>query len=314
MRRLVWIALFGTLLTPAAARAQSEDVVYYHTDAIGSVRMVTDASGAVVARYDYTPFGTVWPTVPPNPSPDVRQFAGKERDNETDLDYFGARYYADQTGRFTTVDPVLDAQKALLDPQRWNRYAYARNNPFVFIDPDGADITTPQVFYSGAFAHQNAENVRALAKVLFNAVQSWNLPGGKLTIEAEAKHFALPSSPAEAKRMRAFDFAFTAAAILSAARVGTGPRTSLSSVAELEPTHATTMSNRAFGRLKADIAQNGIQEPIKIVRFDGQMYVVDGHHRLRAAQELGLRSVPTEEVSLPYAGYRTPADLNYRYR
>ena len=60
MKRLCWIALIGTLLAPAVARAQSEEVVYYHTDAIGSVRMVTDASGVSLGRYDYTPFGQQW--------------------------------------------------------------------------------------------------------------------------------------------------------------------------------------------------------------------------------------------------------------
>ncbi|MEO8682348.1 MAG: RHS repeat-associated core domain-containing protein, partial [Vicinamibacterales bacterium] len=102
------------------------------------VRMITDATGAVVARYDYLPFGELWPIMPP-PTPDVRQFAGKERDSETGLDYFGARYYRAVSGRFVTVDPVLNIKAALADPQRWNRYAYAANNPQKFIDPDGRD-------------------------------------------------------------------------------------------------------------------------------------------------------------------------------
>ena len=95
--------LLGVLLAPAAALAQSDEVVYYHTHAIGSVRMVTNASGVEIARYDFLTFGEAW--VPPQ-NPDVREFAGKERDAETDLDYFGARYYRAQSGRFTTVDPV----------------------------------------------------------------------------------------------------------------------------------------------------------------------------------------------------------------
>jgi RHS repeat-associated protein len=77
---------------------------------------------------------------PPNTSPDVRQFAGKERDVQTELDYVGARYYRAVSGRFTTVDPVLNVEAALADPQRWNRYSYARSNPLVFGDPDGRDV------------------------------------------------------------------------------------------------------------------------------------------------------------------------------
>jgi len=126
----------AAVVTPVMASAQTETVTYYHTDAIGSVRMVTDANGAVLARYDYQPFGLALDQVPPPPV-EQRQFAGKERDSETGFDYFGGRYYAGLTGRFTSVDPVLDTNGALLDPQQWNRYVYVRNNPFRYVDPDG---------------------------------------------------------------------------------------------------------------------------------------------------------------------------------
>jgi RHS repeat-associated protein len=126
-----------TLIAAAPARAQTDQVTYYHTDAIGSVRMITDANQQVVARYDYWPFGEE--VVPAAPVRDPRLFAGKERDAENGFDYFGARYYASQTGRFTTVDPVLNVQAALTDPQRWNRYAYAMNNPLRYVDPDGRE-------------------------------------------------------------------------------------------------------------------------------------------------------------------------------
>src|SRR6266540_1130384 len=124
---------------PTATLARAQDVVqYYHTDAVGSVRMMTDANGQVIKRFDYLPFGELWPGDPP----DRRQFAGKERDAETGFDYVGARYYASQTGRFTTVDPVVEVDKALVDPQRWNRYVYVRNNPLRYVDPDGRAIET----------------------------------------------------------------------------------------------------------------------------------------------------------------------------
>ena len=56
--------------------------------------------------------------------------------------YFGARYYRADIGRFTTVDPELRIQEALVDPQRWNRYAYVRNNPLKYVDPHGRWIET----------------------------------------------------------------------------------------------------------------------------------------------------------------------------
>lgn len=131
--------LFGVWLLPSLANAQATETVrYYHTDAIGSVRAVTDENGQTIARYDFLPFGEEFPTTPDNHVP--LQFAGKERDYGTEFDYFGARYHASGSGRFTTVDPVLDFKEALVDPQRWNRYTYVRNNPLAFVDPDGRAI------------------------------------------------------------------------------------------------------------------------------------------------------------------------------
>lgn len=56
--------------------------------------------------------------------------------------YFGARYYRPDIGRFTTIDPVYTWQENLVDPQRWNRYAYVRNNPLKYVDPNGRWIET----------------------------------------------------------------------------------------------------------------------------------------------------------------------------
>jgi RHS repeat-associated protein len=136
------LVLFGVFAASAPAAAQAADVVhYYHTDAVGSVRLITDESQQTVSRHDYFPFGQEVPQTP-TPPPETRRFAGKERDTESSLDYFGGRYYQGSTGRFTTVDPVLDVNAALQDPQRWNRYAYVRNGPMRFVDPDGRAIET----------------------------------------------------------------------------------------------------------------------------------------------------------------------------
>ena len=74
------------------------------------------------------------------------QFTSKERDAETGLDYFLARYYSGAEGRFTSADPYIPQLECRTAecfanyagmPQNWNRYAYTRNNPLIFIDPDG---------------------------------------------------------------------------------------------------------------------------------------------------------------------------------
>ena len=63
----------------------------------------------------------------------AQKFTGKERDTESGLDYFGARYFSGAGGRFTSVDPE-NAGADPADPQSWNGYAYARNNPLLYVD------------------------------------------------------------------------------------------------------------------------------------------------------------------------------------
>jgi RHS repeat-associated protein len=71
-----------------------------------------------------------------------RQFTGKERDAESGLDYFGARYYGGALGRFSSPDPagLLAAKPG--NPQSWNLYTYSMNSPLTNIDPDGLDCVS----------------------------------------------------------------------------------------------------------------------------------------------------------------------------
>lgn len=67
------------------------------------------------------------------------RYTGKERDAESGLDYFGARYYASTMGRWMSPDPGKLNLKHLLNPQKWNKYAYVLNNPLSMVDPDGLE-------------------------------------------------------------------------------------------------------------------------------------------------------------------------------
>jgi len=118
-------------------------VSYLTADHLSSTRVVTDATGAVVARHDYMPYGEEIPILVERigiagygAADGIRQkFTQKERDNESGLDYFLARYYSSAQGRFTSVDNPRYAKAT--DPQTWNLYAYVRNGPLNKIDPDG---------------------------------------------------------------------------------------------------------------------------------------------------------------------------------
>jgi len=72
----------------------------------------------------------------------THKFTGKERDSESGLDNFGARYNASNLGRFMSPDPIFMHVLRVMDPQRLNLYTYARNNPLVFLDPTGKDIVS----------------------------------------------------------------------------------------------------------------------------------------------------------------------------
>jgi RHS repeat-associated protein len=126
---------------------------YLTSDHLGSTRVVTKSDGTVKARYDYLPFGEELGAgigqrttgMGYNAADSTKQkFTQKERDNESGLDYFGARYYSSAQGRFTGVDPATIKKARLLDPQRINLYPYVRNNPLKYIDPDGADLLLAQ--------------------------------------------------------------------------------------------------------------------------------------------------------------------------
>jgi len=71
------------------------------------------------------------------------KLTGKERDTESNLDYFGARYFSSNAGRFSSADE-FDADSDSRDPQRWNLYAYTKNNPLKYVDPSGRDIVVAQ--------------------------------------------------------------------------------------------------------------------------------------------------------------------------
>ena len=84
---------------------------------------------------DYTPYGSIVDGT----ASEHYLFTGQERDSESNLDYFVARHYASAKGRFMVPDPSGAAAADPSNPQSWNLYAYALNNPLRFIDPYGLD-------------------------------------------------------------------------------------------------------------------------------------------------------------------------------
>jgi RHS repeat-associated protein len=154
---------------------------YLTTDMLGSTRVVTDQNQAVKARHDYLPFGEEIGSDKGGRSgvtgytaaDSIRQrFTSKERDIESGMDYFLARYYSASQGRFTSPDEFTGGPDELFDfaddasdnptfyadifePQSLNKYQYCYNNPFRYVDPDGHDggaTVAAEVLRAGAGA------------------------------------------------------------------------------------------------------------------------------------------------------------------
>jgi RHS repeat-associated protein len=114
-------------------------VHYYLSDHLGSTSMVASAAGTIEEESDFYPFGTEM--IVTGPGANELKFTGKRRDTESQLDYYGARYYSNAFGRFPTPDwsdtPSAVPYAKLDNPQSLNLYAYLGNNPLNRIDQDG---------------------------------------------------------------------------------------------------------------------------------------------------------------------------------
>jgi RHS repeat-associated protein len=126
---------------------------YYHADALGSIRMISNASGSVIQTNVYDAFGSIQSG---NTLSQPYAFTGREYDAETGLYYYRARYYDPLTGRFISRDPILHPANVppefammktpvpsfdslLTNPLNLNAFSYGLNNPVNRKDPLGLD-------------------------------------------------------------------------------------------------------------------------------------------------------------------------------
>jgi len=133
------VVTVGGVASNGYAFALGSTVYYYFADQLGTSRVMTDSNGTICFDADFYPFGGERDYT--DNCTQNYKFTGKERDSESGLDNFGARYNSSQYGRFMTPDWSDDPSPVpwadLANPQSLNLYAYVDNNPLSHIDPNG---------------------------------------------------------------------------------------------------------------------------------------------------------------------------------
>jgi len=125
------------VLFPVLAESP-RNFIFYQKDYLGSVR-ATVQDNKIISAQDYDQWGYILEGRTNESSENKFKFTGKERDEESFYDYFGARYYDARIGRWGQVEPLLDKYPQLTP------YNYSMDNPLVIVDPNGRDVIP--IFY-----------------------------------------------------------------------------------------------------------------------------------------------------------------------
>lgn len=117
----------GGLLSTQEHQGAHAGLYHYACDANGNVTEIFDHSGAIAAHYQYDPFGNTIASIGSYADTNKFRFSTKYWDEESELYYYGYRYYDPATGRWSNRDPIQE-QGGL------NLYAMVQNNPLDYWD------------------------------------------------------------------------------------------------------------------------------------------------------------------------------------
>ena len=139
----------GSSGSTSAGNARIDGMYFYHPDHLGSITMITDGNGNVLAggerggksHITYKPYGEILRTDSYGPDITKFKYTGQEEDRESGLYYYKARYYDASLGRFISSDTEVDG----LSENGMNRNMYVGGDPVSFRDPTG-NVCGAQVF------------------------------------------------------------------------------------------------------------------------------------------------------------------------
>lgn len=158
-------------------------------DHVGSIAAELDINGTILSYSEYSAFGKTVYSAQANSElvPRAYRFSGKEKDPETDLYYFGARYYDAALGRWTAPDPI-----GLGDGL--NVYCYVRCNPVMLVDPDGR--TADEEFFAAVAKlpqhQQSGQLTKEYHKRESKIESSWNMTVIPSVEPGEKYNFLVP--------------------------------------------------------------------------------------------------------------------------
>ena len=259
--------LMFVLMLLASMTQAAENFTYITTDHLGSPILATDQSGAVLWREHYQPYGR---KALNEDGDNSVGFTGHREDKSLGVTYMQGRWYHPDMGRFMALDPVRFVES---NPISVNRYAYANNNPYVYVDPDGRQPT-----WSGVYLQQQYK--KAVNQVYVKYAQ---YTGTEAAIGLATLGLGKGVGVALGKQLPGViaDGAKTVAKKVD-------PKSLIGRQSRDE------MSGSQVKRLRKNMKENGFDpsKPIEAANVDGKLIILDGHHRTKAAIGAGIKEVP----------------------
>jgi RHS repeat-associated protein len=289
----------GKMVAEYGSNPPAGGTSYFTEDSLGTPRIITDQDGRVEARHDYLPFGEELgsgiggrTTAQRYGAADgVRQqFTGKERDTETGLDYFEARYYGSEMGRFITPDPYMPSAE-VTNPQTWNRYAYCLNNPLNNVDPTG-------------LAYSDLDEAQ---RKLFDTYTAQYNKDHKSDLSAEQVYGTLDESQQATYEANTFAMEHT----ILHDKKGNELGNALSLVKSVDQIVGDNIGGKTHFRLYATLTDKAVETLDKSREFDHSSDIFGLHGEY--SESYRSKGIPSIQVSYnPDAKTRGDIDIDYR--
>lgn len=270
----LWTQFILLLVALISIPSYAATVRYQHTDMLGSVVSESDASGNIISRSHYEPFGKRI-----GGDKEGIGYTGHLQDKDLGLTYMQARYYDPLIGRFYSNDPI-----GFRDVHSFNRYAYGNNNPYKYTDPDGKAAESWLNRPAGVTIQQNQDaytGAAAIAAVVWTAGAASSSPLLAVTLEtAEVATIAASDGP-----------------------VGLPTNLGLKAGAIQTVDPKTLSTNRTgldAGRLKTQqsLVADGVKRD-SMITVDTAGKVIDGNHGVKASSQFVGEKVDVKVIDMP---------------